>query len=198
MVRRLVRSVGMVRGRTVLLLLIAITLAAVRPAAAQVTLAVTAGAMQYDAGWDDRYTTIGIQGKYFISPILRVGMVGSTAHIGSPPRSWALEGTDERVWRFSGFAELGTRPFKKSSIAIRAMLGVFHSSGVIVEEPPDNDPFYGITDTNTGVAWGGGAGMEFGPYGGLRFLAQASLWMDHAYGGQGFDPELVFGIGLDL
>jgi hypothetical protein len=172
---------------------------AVRPAMAQVTITATVGVMQYDAGQDDRYTIIGLQGKYAVTPSFRIGLVGSTAHIGDPPlREWTLEGTDERIWRFSGFAELGTRPFKKSSIAIRAMLGVFHSSGVIVEEPPDNDPFYGITDTNTGIAWGGGAGVEFGPYSGLRFMAQANLWMDHAYGGQGFDPELLFGIGLDL
>ena len=180
-------------------MLIAMNTVAAGRAIAQITIGATIGVMQYDAGQDDRYTIIGLQGKYAVTPSFRVGLVGSTAHIGDPPlREWTLDGTDERIWRLSGLVELGTRPFKKSSIAIRAMLGVFHSSGVIVEDQPDNDPFYGITDTNAGIAWGGGAGVEFGPYSGVRLMAQANLWMDHAYGGQGFDPELLFGLGLDL
>lgn len=189
-----------VHSAKVTLLVLAIALGACPIATqAQITVAANFGVMQYDAGQDDQYGVIGFQGKYFVSPSFRLGVVGSTAHIGDPPlREWTLDGTDERIWRVSTFAELGTRPFKKSSIAIRAMLGVFHSSGVIVEQPPDNDPFYGITDTNTGIAWGGGAGVEVGPFSGLRFMAQANVWMDHAYGGQGTDPELLFGVGIDL
>ena len=57
---------------------------------------------------------------------------------------------------------------------------------------------WGITDSPTGISYGGGLGLEVGPFSQVRFLIQANIWMDNAYGGSGFDPELLFGVGVDL
>lgn len=41
-------------------------------------------------------------------------------------------------------------------------------------------------------------GLEVGPYGRIRFLLQGNVWMDNAFGGTGFDPDALLGIGVDL
>lgn len=170
-------------------------------ARAQLNIAGVLGSMQYDAAGDKRYFTYGLQVRYFVSPIVRVGFIGNTSHIGDPPLRewWTLPGTDERIWRGAAFLELATRPYHKSSLSLRGMLGVFHSSGVNVRPPPPNDPTYGVTDTPAGATYGGGVGLEVGPYGRLRIMVQFNAWFDHAYGpGAATDPELVAGVGLDL
>lgn len=169
-------------------------------ATGQVNLAATVGAVQYDFANDDNYLVIGLQVRYYATPVVRVGFMGGTAHIGDPPnRSTTLDGTDERMWRGAAFLEVATRPLSKVSGSLRGFVGVFHSSGVILEpRPPDAGSWYGITDTPTGVTYGGGIGVEVGPFSRLRFLLQANLWMDHAYSGSPFDPEAIFGLGVDL
>ena len=170
-------------------------------AAAQFNFAATAGAVQYDAGGDQDYFILGLQVRYYATPVLRVGFLGGTAHIGDPPlRDWTLEGTDERIWRGAGFLEVAGTLFPMVSLSARGFLGVVHSSGVIVETaPPNSGSWYGITDTPTGVTYGGGIGLEGGPFlSRMRFLAQANFWRDHLYGGGLSDPELIFGLGIDL
>jgi hypothetical protein len=169
-------------------------------ALAQVNVAVMLGVVQFDAAGDDGYFTYGLQVRYFATPVVRIGFMGGTAHIGDPPlREWTLDGTDERMWRGAAFVELGTKPLHKASLSLRAFLGVNHSSGVIVQPtPPNSADWYGITDANTGVSYGGGAGLEAGPYWRLRVLAQANVWRDNKFGGTSFDPEVIFGIGFDL
>jgi len=166
----------------------------------QVNASMMFGAVQYDMANDDPYFTYGVQVRYYATPVLRVGFMGGTAHIGDPPlRDWTQDGTDERMWRGAGFVEVGTKPFHKVSGSLRGFLGLFYSSGVIVAPPPvDYGEFYGITDTNTGLSYGGGAGLEVGPFYRLRFLAQANMWLDQAYGGSLSDPELIFGLGIDF
>ncbi len=181
-------------------LLLGLSLCAASVAHAQVNVAVMLGAVQYDNANDDAYFTLGLQVRYYITPVVRVGFMGSTAHIGDPPlRDWTLEGTDERIWRATGFLEVATKPFHKASLSIRGAIGFFHSSGVIVEPtPPNSEAFYGITDTNTGLSYGAGIGLEVGPFYRLRVLAQVNFWQDNAFGGTASDPELLFGLGVDL
>lgn len=180
--------------------LVLVVLGAPVPVEAQrVNIAAVGGWMVYDAGGDQTYTTVGLQVRYPLSKALRVGIATATAHIGDPLRSWAGPGTDERIWRVSAMGELATKPFHKSSLAARGMLGVFHSSGVIYQEPPpDIAPYSRITDTNTGVTYGAGIGFEVGPYSGIRFYLQGNYWRDHAYGAVLDNPELLGGVGLDL
>ena len=155
--------------------------------------------MQYDAGQDESYFALGLQARYFVTPNFRVGLMGSTAHIGNPYRIWTAAGTDQQFWRLGAMAELATTPFAKGSFSIRGLLGVNHSSGVIYQGPEDpNDPSWGISDTPTGVSYGGGLGLEVGPYARLRFLLQGNIWLDNAFGGSSFDPELLIGVGVDL
>lgn len=182
-------------------LALALCLATPARSQAQVNIAGMLGFMQYDAGGDKRYFTYGLQVRYFVSPIVRVGFIGNTTHIGNPPLRewWTLPGTDERTWRGAAFFELATKPYHKSSLSLRGMLGVFHSSGVKVRPPPPNDPTYGVTDTPTGATYGGGVGLEVGPYGRLRIMVQFNAWFDHAYGpGASTNPELIAGVGFDL
>lgn len=170
-----------------------------RVEAQKVNLAAVGGIMSYDLGGDHSYFTYGLQARYFVSPVFRVGLVGSTAHIGDPLRVYAAPGTDEQIFRVSAMAEITTKPFHKSTFALRGMLGVFHSSGLIYQGPePGFEPYWAITDTNTGVTYGGGLGFEVGPFSRLRFYLQGNYWFDHAYGATGNDPELLFGIGVDL
>jgi hypothetical protein len=167
---------------------------------AQVNVAAMAGALQFDAGNDKRYFTWGLQVRYFATPVLRVGFIGGTAHIGEQPlKDWRAPGSDQRIWRGAGFVEVGTKNVHKVTASLRGMLGVFHSSGVtVLPPPPDPYGFYGITDTPTGFAYGLGAGLEVGPHYRMRLLAQFNFWFDQAYGGTGNDPEVLFGLGVDL
>lgn len=169
--------------------------------AQRVNVALVAGAMQYDPGADATYASFGLHARYFVSPAFRVGLLASTAHIGNPqpPRIWAAPGSDERIYRVAGMAEVATKPFHKSSFALRAMLGVFHSSGVIYQgPPPELAPYWGITDTNTGPSYGAGIGFELGPYSAFRFYLQGNFWRDHVRGSTGSNPEVLGGVGLDL
>jgi len=96
-------------------------------------------------------------------------------------------------------AELAAKPFNKGTVSVRGLLGVNHSSRVIYQGPePGVEEFWGITDSPTGISYGGGLGLEAGPFSQVRFLLQDNIWMDNAYGGSGFDPELLFGVGVDL
>jgi hypothetical protein len=157
------------------------------------------GVMQFDAGGDAAYFTWGIQLRYFITPSFRVGLTGSSTHIGDPPRQWAAPGTDQQFWRVGAMAEFATHPYHKASFSIRALLGFNTSSGLIYQGPPPGlEPFWGITDSPSGVSYGGGLGLEVGPFSQVRFLVQGNIWMDNAYGASGFDPELLFGLGVDL
>jgi hypothetical protein len=173
---------------------------AVARANAQVNAAVMLGAVQYDTANDDPYFTYGIQVRYYMTPAVRAGFMGGTAHIGDPPlRDATLDGTDERMWRGAGFIELAAKPLEKTSLSIRGFLGVMHSSGVIIAPPPPNsEEFYGITDANTGLSYGGGIGLEVGPFSRLRFLGQVNLWRAAVYGGTSSDPEIILGMGVDL
>jgi hypothetical protein len=157
------------------------------------------GSVQYDIAEDNSYFTYGLQLRYYLKPALRLGFMGGTAHIGDPPLcEWTAEGTDERMWRGAGFLEVARSPFHKTSIALRGFIGVYHSSGVIVEpSPPNSGSFYGITDANTGLSYGGGFGLEVGPYYRMRVFAQLNLWQDNAYGATASDPEIIFGVGVD-
>jgi len=162
-------------------------------------LAAVIGVLQFDAGQDAGYFTYGFQARYFVAPAFRVGLTATTAHIGDPPREWTADGTDQQFWRVGAMAELVAKPFSKGTLSVRGLLGVNHSSGVIYQGPEiPNDPFWGITDSPTGISYGGGLGLEVGPFSQVRFLLQGNIWMDNAFGGSGFDPELLFGVGVDL
>jgi len=167
--------------------------------AQSINLAAVVGGLQYDAGQDAAYFTYGFQARYFVTPAFRVGLTATTAHIGDPPRTWTASGTDQQFWRVGALAELAVKLFSKGTGTVRGLLGVNHSSGVIYQGPEvPNDPFWGITDSPTGISYGGGLGLEVGPFSHVRFLLQGNIWMDNAYGGSGFDPELLFGVGIDL
>lgn len=162
-------------------------------------LAATAGVVKYDFGGDQSYFTFGIQARFAVSPILQVGLLGSTAHIGDPSRAWAAPGTDEQIWRFAGLVALSTSPMSKLSVGVRGTLGVFHSSGLVYRgPPPDFEPIWQFADAPTGVTYGGGLGAEIGPFSRVRGLVQGNIWVDRAYGTSGVDIELLFGVGVDL
>lgn len=162
-------------------------------------LAPVVGAMQFDAGQDAAYFTWGVQARYFVVPSFRVGLTFNTAHIGDPPRVWTAPGTDQQFWRVGAMAEFATAPFHKGAVAIRGLLGVNHSSGVIYQGPEAGfEQFWGITDSPTGISYGGGLGLEVGPYSRIRLMLEGNIWMDNSYGGSGFDPELLFGLSVDL
>ncbi len=163
-------------------------------------LAAVVGALQYDAGGDKAYFTFGIQARYFVTPAFRIGIMGSTAHIGELQRDWIAPGSDVQFWRIGVMAELAATPVKKAAVSVRGLLGVNHVSGLTyLGRPPDfPEEFWGITDSPTGISYGGGLGLEVGPFSQVRFLLQANIWMDNAFGGSGFDPELLFGVGVDL
>lgn len=183
------------------------------PVVAQVSLSPLVGAMRYDAAFDDTYLTLGLQVRYFVSPAFRLGALGSRAHIGNPSRAgvgrtWMLPSSDETVWRVGGLAEVAAvHPFRNSHVPVidrltftaRALLGVFHSSGVDFDDSAGvGDPFFGITDDPTGLAFGAGVGFEFGPYGPIRATLQANVWRDNAYGGDLTNPEAFLGLSVDL
>jgi hypothetical protein len=185
--------------RSVSALACLLLLASARVEAQKVNLAAVGGIMSYDFGGDHSYFAYGLQARYFVSHVFRVGLVGSTAHIGDPLRIYAAPGTDEQIFRVSAMAEITTKPFHRSSFALRGILGVFNSSGLIYQGPePGFESFWAITDTKTGVTYGGGIGFEIGPYSRIRFYLQGNYWLDHAYGATGNDPEFLFGVGVDL
>ena len=108
-------------------------------------------------------------------------------------------GTDQQFWRVGAMVELAAKAFSKGSLSVRGLIGVNHSSGVIYQGPePGFEQFWGITDSPTGISYGGGIGLEVGPYRRMRFLLEGNIWLDHAYGSAAFDPELLFGMGVDL
>ncbi len=169
-------------------------------AAQSFNLAAVVGAMQYDAGGDEAYFTLGIQARYFVTPAFRIGVMGSTSHIGELQRDWIAPGSDVRFWRIGVMAEFAAKPGKKAAVSVRGLLGVNHVSGLTyLGRPPEfPEEFWGITNSPTGISYGGGLGLEVGPFSQVRFLLQGNIWMDNAYGGSGFDPELLFGVGVDL
>jgi hypothetical protein len=169
--------------------------------------------MQYDAAFDDNYLAWGLQARYHVTPAVRLGLLGSMAHIGYPVREgvgrpWMLPSSDETVWRVGGLVELAAvHPFRNSGVPVidrltlttRVLLGVFHSSGVDFDDSAGgDDPFFGITDDPTGFAFGAGLGLEVGPYGPIRVTLQANLWRDKAYGGDLTNPEAFLGLAIDL
>jgi hypothetical protein len=56
----------------------------------------------------------------------------------------------------------------------------------------------GVTDTPTGPTFGGGIGLEFGPYARIRVLGQLNVQWDNIYGASLFDPVYLLGVGIDL
>jgi hypothetical protein len=162
--------------------------------------------MQYDAALDDRFTAWGVQLAYAISPTVRLGASGTTAQIGDVPRDWVLPSSSERVYRVSAFAEIvAIDPLRQGRVPVldrldftlRGQVGVFHSSGVTVDpDLPFGQPFFGITDTPTGLALGLGVGVEYGPMGPVRIISQLNVWRDQAYGGSLTNPDVMFGISI--
>lgn len=167
--------------------------------AQRLSVAATAGTVKYDFGGDQSYFTFGVQGRYAVSPILHVGLLGSTAHIGDPSRAFAAPGTDEQIWRAAGLVRLSTKPMPKLSIGVQGAIGLFVSSGLVYQgPPPDLEPIWQFSDAPTGLTYGGGLLVEIGAFSRLRGLLQGNIWVDKAYGTSGVDLELLFGIGVDL
>lgn len=160
---------------------------------------VVAGVLNYDLGGSEEYFTYGLQLRYSITPILQLGLLGSTAHIGAPSRLFAGPGTDERLWRAAASAALVTQPARGLVVGARGMLGVVHSAGVVYRGPPEElEPTWTFADEPTGLTYGGGLMAELGLASAVRALVQGTIWASRIYGATGVDAELLFGVGLDL
>jgi hypothetical protein len=184
---------------TILALIVPLVLLAGRAEAQRFGLAATAGLVKYDFGADQSYFTAGIEARYALSPILRVGLLGSTSHIGDPARAFAAPGTNEQIWRIAGLVQLSTSPMPKLLVAVQGAIGIFHSSGLVYQGPPPGfEPIWQFSDSPTGLTYGGGLGLEVGPFSRVRGLVQGNVWVDKAYGSSGVDLELLFGVGVDL
>lgn len=178
---------------------LAIGLQPTRLDAQHFNIAATAGVLSYSLAGDQSFFTYGLQARYAVGPIFQVGILGSTAHIGSPLSAFAAPGTDEQLWRFAATMALSTSPMPKLALGVRGMLGVLHSSGLIYQGPPEGfEPYWQFVDAPTSVTYGGGLAVEIGPFSRLRGLIQGNFWIDHLYGGSSVDTELLFGVGLDF
>lgn len=157
------------------------------------------GMLNYDLGGSRGYFTYGLQLRYSLTPILQVGLLGSTAHVGAPSRLFAGPGTDERLWRAAGSVALVTEPTRGLVVGARGMLGIVHSTGVVYRGPPEElEPIWTFADAPTGVTYGGGLMTEVRLSSQVRGLLQGSIWASRIYGATGIDAELLVGVGMDL
>jgi hypothetical protein len=126
--------------------------------------------------------------------------------IGEIPRGPAfISGGSESLWRlFANATAVADRPFRNSGIAVLDRVspegglgvGVVHSAGTKVNPEVFADPYNGIEDQPTGLAFGAslGLGVEVSPKVSLRVTA--AYWREQLYGGALDDFELTGGVAV--
>jgi opacity protein-like surface antigen len=183
--------------------------AALTPDAAQaqrrMSITVSLGQFQYDAGDDQWYSPlVRLDIARRIAPGLSIGVGGSRAEIGRI-KHWFAFPTDETIWRaFASVEGNLDRPFKshgvplfdRLSFGIGANAGMVASSGVTLQPTVVQDPFVSISNDSRGFAWGGGASVSLYLVQNLSLLAAMRYWRDDLFGGHLDDFEQTIGMTL--
>jgi hypothetical protein len=125
---------------------------------------VRGGLLSYDAGGDQSYPMLQITAERTVAPHLRLGVLGSWAHVGEVSRPWVRAGSDERVFRgvaTAGYeaARLfaGVPVLKHLTPVFSAGLGVVHSAGVetdFSQYPAQSSPARSSTGATSSMAAG--------------------------------------------
>jgi hypothetical protein len=188
------------RLTTLLILLLSVLPATAHTQATQVSARF--GWLFYDAGGDLNYPMVQLALERSVSSHVRVGLLGSWAHVGNVSRPWIRPGSDERVLR--GIATLGYdtgHPFAGVPLlehlrpVLTAGIGLVHSAGVQTDfSPYINDPYFGITDQRTGLTYGGGVTLEVAVVKQVSITGTLQVWRDRLYGGQLDNFDQVLGL----
>jgi opacity protein-like surface antigen len=186
--------------RLILWVILALSLVPVAARAQATQVGVRGGLLSYDAGGDQSYPMLQITAERTVAPHLRLGVLGSWAHVGEVSRPWVRAGSDERVFRgvaTAGYeaARLfaGVPVLKHLTPVFSAGLGVVHSAGVETDfSQYQNDPFFGITNQRTGFTYGGGLTLELPVVSRAIVSGTFQYWRDKLYGGRldNFDQAL--------